>query len=1016
MYTKDSRMTPLSSSNIKSPIDSGRNRERCTTSERWDGGTQQAVYGASGVLGIEMLRSPRRKIATRCAVMVMAMMMMLLCPTASLAEATPGTEAARDTDGLGVGMILSERAISIHGDTSSPIVDLAAITTGGRSRQQEVHINADIKKRRDFNKSYFRGKASREKIDGLDMDRSLTGGCVDDPSYTFNSWNKMPRLCSWIVENSKRSADRRDKHCSKIANGRKIGDACPQSCGYCSSTTASLPQYKKPNLLMVITDEHNLRTISSYRNYLLTKHNKTQVDVWGEDVHLETPMIDSLADEGALFTNFKSVLPYCTPSRSSLLTGQYPAFTNTMGNHNKLSNNTKTWADILRDERGYATSYMGKFHLDGKEKPGWGASTGRDFGFDDNKYRYNRGHWKYFNETNGIVQEHNSSLNEKEFLQDHKEEESYATDFLVNRAMEYIENVIQGDKPFALVLSLADPHSPNFVRPHYRDMYKNLDFNYPESGRKKLKFDPAPPSFNGIFKNVPIDDVDAYIANYEDRTFLKRMQQYFGMCKCLDDNIVSSLNCFNSYFFCHPPPSYEYIFNSIQQGRLLDQMKDLGIDQDTVVVFTSDHGDMLGEHAKLDKGTPYETSAGVPFIVKYPRKVLKGKIIETAYSTVDFAPTILSLMGVPELPFDVNFQGIDGSLELMSNQTISANSDQIVFLRHYRWAAAIKGAYKLIVSKNEEAFLFDLSIDPEELINFVDSSEHQAVKAELQAVLGEDLVRYPSDFARDNVLFFDKPACYDNRNVLRLESGEAFFCKTVTTGIAADVCGNASIKKHCSKTCNACSCIDSSGLIFVQGKVQTCVNLSSACSANQKVQEFCPRTCGECSITAAAPSIPIDGTSVTKQPPSFAPSNVPSAAASSPTDEPSADNSLPTNASSDVPSSTILSTSVTINGPSSTSSPTDGPSVDSQHPSSFPSNVLSATSVLPTFIPSDRKSTDSHHPSSIPSDVPSITSILPSSIPSDVPSSTNSSTKVPSADSHHPSSVSSSTGSPSDVP
>ena len=78
----------------------------------------------------------------------------------------------------------------------------------------------------------------------------------------------------------------------------------------------------------------------------------------------------------------------------------------------------------------------------------------------------------------------------------------------------------------------------------------------------------------------------------------------------------------------------------MQQGRLLDQMKDLGVDQDTVVVFTFDHGDMLGEHAKLNKGMPYETSMGVPFIVKYPRKVLKGKIIETAYSTIDFAPTI----------------------------------------------------------------------------------------------------------------------------------------------------------------------------------------------------------------------------------------------------------------------------------------------------------------------------------------------------------------------------------------
>jgi len=170
----------------------------------------------------------------------------------------------------------------------------------------------------------------------------------------------------------------------------------------------------------------------------------------------------------------------------------------------------------------------------------------------------------------------------------------------------------------------------------------------------------------------------------------------------------------------------------------VDQLKELEIDQDTVVVFTSDHGDMLGEHGQLHKETPYESSAGVAFIVKYPRQVPKGKVIETAYSTIDFAPTILSLMGVPKLPPDVNFQGIDGSVELTSDQTVSLNSNQIVFSRSWHWVAAIKSAYKLIISDIHEAFLFDLNIDPEELVNFIDSPEHQAVKAELQAAVAEN--------------------------------------------------------------------------------------------------------------------------------------------------------------------------------------------------------------------------------------------------------------------------------------
>ena len=419
-----------------------------------------------------------------------------------------------------------------------------------------------------FPKSQTNDEATDNSSDNKDVDRTLDSTtCEDDPNYTFPSWNGLDRSCSWIVENTNKIADRRRIYCPKTENGQIVGDACPKSCEYCVSSipteissSSRNPTYfpsatnsptsafesKKPNLVMIITDEHNLRTISSYRNYLLTRHEKSKVDVWGDDVYIETPNIDSLADEGALFSNFKTVRPVCTPSRSSFLTGQYPQFTGATSNHEPLNADIKTWAHILRDERGYTTSYMGKFHLDGLEKPGWGAPDGRDFGFDDDKYRYNRGHWKYFTENNGAVQEYNyqdiTEENEDAFFQDHKEEESYATDFITDRAMEYMENATLGDKPFALVLSLADPHGPEVVRPHYRDMYKHLDFSYPKSGRKTLQFDPAGPDFNKV-DEIPIDEVDAYVANYESNKFSDYLQQYFAMCKCIDDNIVSCCQC-----------------------------------------------------------------------------------------------------------------------------------------------------------------------------------------------------------------------------------------------------------------------------------------------------------------------------------------------------------------------------------------------------------------------------------------------------------------------------------------
>jgi arylsulfatase A-like enzyme len=122
---------------------------------------------------------------------------------------------------------------------------------------------------------------------------------------------------------------------------------------------------------MIITDEHNLRTLSSYRNYLASKYPnaKDKVDVWGDNLVLNTPNIDQLAAEGAMFTNFYTVTPLCSPSRASFMTGLYPTFTDSELNHCTLNPHVKTFAEVLRSERGYKTGYMGKWHLDGIIKP-----------------------------------------------------------------------------------------------------------------------------------------------------------------------------------------------------------------------------------------------------------------------------------------------------------------------------------------------------------------------------------------------------------------------------------------------------------------------------------------------------------------------------------------------------------------------------------------------------------------------------------------------------------------------
>lgn len=109
-----------------------------------------------------------------------------------------------------------------------------------------------------------------------------------------------------------------------------------------------------------MTDQHNYRTLGCYRDYLISKNQPGQAYVWGEGVAVETPNIDILAKEGALFTNFHATAPLCTPNRASFVSGLYPAFTGADRNHSPMNDDVVTFAQVLKEERDYETGYFGK--------------------------------------------------------------------------------------------------------------------------------------------------------------------------------------------------------------------------------------------------------------------------------------------------------------------------------------------------------------------------------------------------------------------------------------------------------------------------------------------------------------------------------------------------------------------------------------------------------------------------------------------------------------------------------
>ena len=447
-----------------------------------------------------------------------------------------------------------------------------------------------------------------------------------------------------------------------------------------------------PNVLVIQTDEHNLRTLGCYRDQM----SPEQAFVWGKGNKVDTPHVDSLAKDGVICTNYFASSPVCTPSRASWVSGLYPQATGSPSNNLPLKDSIVTFAEVLR-KRGYATSYLGKWHLDGNAKPGWAPA--RKFGFSDNRFMFNRGHWKKFEITKAGPRVAARQGGKPSYGLDGADEKSFATDWLVDRSLEILER--DKKKPFCLMLALPDPHGPNTVRAPYDTMYDHLTFKQPVTMRKVL----------AALQNRPGWVTGG--SNGVKKLSQSTLSKYFGMVRCIDDNV----------------------------GRILAFLEKNGLTENTIVVFTSDHGDMMCEHCRMNKGLPYKTSVGIPFVLRYPAKVPAGKVIHTAYTTVDFFPTLMGLMGIRKgLP---DFHGLDASGDFTSSEK-ELSDDRIVYVRHSAgaWVAAFDRRYKLVLSEADKPWLFDLEKDPDELRNFFGREGYDEVAKRLKKELFDQMKEF----------------------------------------------------------------------------------------------------------------------------------------------------------------------------------------------------------------------------------------------------------------------------------
>jgi len=438
----------------------------------------------------------------------------------------------------------------------------------------------------------------------------------------------------------------------------------------------------RPNLLVIHTDQQSCWTLSAYGGTL---------------VH--TPNIDRLGREGAIFRNFFTNSAVCTPSRGCLVTGRYPHAHGAYTNNIPLNRDEVTFAQVLLDS-GYDTGYAGKWHLDGDRRPGW-IHPERSMGFHDCRFMFNRGHWKKIEDFPMVDVE--PLVHPYAVIGD---EQTYTTDWLTDKTIEFLER--PRSTPFCYMLSIPDPHGPCWVRPPYDTRHRPEDM-------------PIPSTFNEIGLPDWAESVRAagpYAVDKPDREvrLQKEMALYCGEVELIDDCV----------------------------GRLLDCLERRGVLDDTIVVFTADHGDYLGEHGLHAKNQLYETAYRVPMLIRWPRGIAVGTSVDGAMSTVDFQPTILSLMGVAPCGRE---QGRDASGLLLGDGS-QWEDEALIHHSSLDRAGIFTREYELAYVNGADAILFDRVDDSGQTTNLFRSPSHRAIVQQLTARIVEHNVEVDAPAAR----------------------------------------------------------------------------------------------------------------------------------------------------------------------------------------------------------------------------------------------------------------------------
>lgn len=462
--------------------------------------------------------------------------------------------------------------------------------------------------------------------------------------------------------------------------------------GFAGSTMA---QDKRPNIIYLMADQ-------------------LRADVFGYagDSKAITPNIDSFANQSLNFVNAVSVSPVSAAHRASLITGKYVSSTGMVINELNMNPNHRTIAHVFSDA-GYDLGYVGKVHWNDAHRRPFRKGPER-MGFD--------GYWAAysFNHISHNAFYYTDDENGEEKFVDLKGQ--YSPEVFTGLAIDYIEKQADSGSPFMLFLSWNPPHDPwvrRNVSAHCYEKFKDTDFDLPENFSETP--DPYMDRFFSEYFNGRTSWKDEFIKN---GGYQEAMRCYYSMVNSIDE----------------------------QFGRILAKLDELGIADNTIVVFTSDHGEMMTSHGRMFKLTFYEEACRVPFLVRWPSSGISG-VSEICINTPDIAPTLIGMAGMHDL-IPEEMEGADLSYLFRHEKGKAPSYAFMQGMGHthlwrdgYEWRAVRDGRYtyaKYLIDGSE--LLFDRKKDPYEKNNLIGEMRYRPVLKRMRRDMATKMKELEDEF------------------------------------------------------------------------------------------------------------------------------------------------------------------------------------------------------------------------------------------------------------------------------